>query len=147
MSDHDDDSTETRLLTAAWVAPMSAPIIRDGAVAHAGGRILAVGEATRLRRDFPHATVEDLGATTLLPGLINPHLHLELSGCTPEAAPASFVDWILSMPRRVGRQPDQRADATFEVATRAGIAQCLRFGVTCVGDISQQTHVTRPILR
>src|SRR5687768_10517030 len=114
---------------------MSAPIVRDGAIVHANGRILAVDEATRLRRDFPHATLEDLGNVTLLPGLINAHTHLELSGCTPGEAPTSFVDWILSMPRRVGRQPDQRADAVFDTATRSGIAQCLRFGVTCVADI------------
>lgn len=30
---------------------------------------------------------------------------------------------------------------------RTGVEQCLRFGVTCVGDISQQMHITRPLLK
>src|SRR5439155_25272393 len=89
----------------------------------------------------------DLGAAIVLPGLINAHTHLELSSCAAGDSPASFVDWIVSMPRRIGRAPNQRADELFAASTRMGIEQCLRFGVTCVGDISQQMHVTRPILR
>jgi cytosine/adenosine deaminase-related metal-dependent hydrolase len=135
------------LLTAAWLAPMDGPILRDGGVLHEAGRIIAVGSAQSLVRQHPDAIVHELGDVVVLPGLVNAHTHLELSGCAPGDAPTSFVDWILSMPRRIGRQPDQSADNTFEDATRAGIAQCLGFGVTCVGDISQQMHVTRRVLR
>src|SRR5205823_6032319 len=35
----------------------------------------------------------------------------------------------------------------FTAAVKAGVEQSLRFGVTCVGDISQQMHITRPALR
>jgi cytosine/adenosine deaminase-related metal-dependent hydrolase len=135
------------LLTAAWLAPMDQPILRDGGVVFANGMIIAVGEAKTLRAAHPDAAVNDLGASIILPGLVNPHTHLELSSCGSEEAPSSFVDWILSMPRRIGRQPNQRADDLFASATRGGIEQCIRFGVTCVGDISQQMHVTRSILR
>jgi cytosine/adenosine deaminase-related metal-dependent hydrolase len=135
------------LLTAAWVAPMDGPILRDAGVVHEAGRIVAVGASASLKAAHPNAIVEDLGDAVVLPGLVNAHVHLELSNCAAGEPPTSFVDWILSMPRRVGRQLNERADALFAAATEAGIAQCQRVGVTCVGDISQQMHVTRPILR
>src|SRR3954471_18009879 len=139
--------SQKTLLTAAWAAPISCPTIREGGVLFEGERLLAWDNAQILRDRNPDATVIDLGNAVVLPGLINAHTHLELSSCSPGDPPASFVDWILSMPRRIGREPNQRADDLFAASTRAGIEQCLRFGVTCVGDISQQMHVTRPILR
>ena len=143
----DRDSTETTLLSAAWVAPMSAPIIRDGAVVHAGGRIIAVDEATRLRRDFPHATLEELGDVTLLPGLVNAHTHLELSDCTCGNPPlAGFAGWLGSMLART-RLAQTDVDEKVRRATPIGVQQCLRFGVTTIGDISRQVVVTRPLLR
>ena len=139
------------LLTAAWVMPMSGPVVRDGGVVFEGDLILAIDNAQVLKdRHLDVARLVDLGAAIILPGLINAHTHLELSSCAcgdPPTSPASFVDWILSMPRRIGREVNQRADELFAASTKLGIEQCLRFGVTCVGDISQQMHVTRPILR
>jgi cytosine/adenosine deaminase-related metal-dependent hydrolase len=135
------------LLTAAWVAPMTAPLIRDGGVVFDADRIIQWGDGKSLAAAHPDATRIDLGAAVVLPGLVNAHTHLELSSCAAGNSPTSFVDWILSMPRRIGREPNQRADELFAASTRLGIEQCLRSGVTCVGDISQQMHVTRPILR
>jgi cytosine/adenosine deaminase-related metal-dependent hydrolase len=109
--------------------------------------VLEKGSFEDLNRKYPDAEVVDLGDTIAIHGLTNAHTHLELSGATCGEPPASFVDWILSMPRRVGREVHQPAHDKFAAATRTGIEQCLRFGVTCVGDISQQMHVTRPILR
>jgi cytosine/adenosine deaminase-related metal-dependent hydrolase len=143
----DPDSTETTLLTAAWVAPMSAPIIRDGGVVHAAGRIIAVGDAKQLATDFPHATVEDLGDVTLLPGLVNAHTHLELSDCACGPPPlGGFADWLGSMLSRT-RLPPNELEQNVRRAVPIGVEQSLRFGVTTVGDISRQVHVTRPLLR
>jgi cytosine/adenosine deaminase-related metal-dependent hydrolase len=129
------------LLTAAWVAPMSGPILRDSGVLIDAGRIVRWGIT-----DAPGAVRLDLGNAIILPGLINAHTHLELSSCSSGESPTSFVDWILSMPRHIGREPNQQGDDLFAASTRLGIGQCLRFGVTWVADISQQMHVTRPIL-
>lgn len=129
-----------KILAAAWIAPMSSPIFRDGAIAIAEGKIVAVGDAGKIRSEYPGAEMTDLGDSILLPGLINPHTHLELSDCTPGGSSAdSFTDWILTMRQRSGA-------GDFAAATRAGIAQCLRFGITTVGDITQQIQITRPIL-
>ena len=49
------------LLTAAWVAPMDGPILRDAGVVHEAGRIIAVGDARSLAKSHPDATVEEFG--------------------------------------------------------------------------------------
>ena len=135
------------LLTAAWVAPMDRPMIRDGGVVFARGTIVDVGDARSLRAAHPDAAVEDLGAAVVMPGLVNPHTHLELSHCDPGDPPASFCDWIIALADRSGRNSGIPHERLYGDATRRGIQQCLAFGVTCVGDISQQMHITRPILR
>jgi aminodeoxyfutalosine deaminase len=131
----------TTVLTAAFVAPMDGPLIRDGAVAFEDGRILSVDGIKTIRNQNPNSEIIDAGNTVILPGLVNAHAHLELSGCTAGDPPASFTDWIGSIPARIGPQPD------FAAAARAGAQQSVRFGVTTVGDISQQCHLTRPALR
>jgi cytosine/adenosine deaminase-related metal-dependent hydrolase len=125
---------------------MDRQMIRDGAVVFDEGVILAIGSAAEMARAHPDAALEDLGEGILLPGLVNAHTHLELSGCAADTfAGATFADWILSLRSRM-----TAAGATLEEAAaagvRAGARQCLRFGVTTVGDITQHGHITRPLL-
>jgi len=124
---------------------MSLPIIRSGAVAIADGRIVDVGPDSDVASRHPSATVEDLGPMLLLPGLVNAHVHLELSDLTPGGPPVSFVDWLLSVIAK-GPPPASEGEARVASATRTGVAQCLRFGVTTVGDITRFPQVTRQIL-
>jgi len=136
------------LISAAAVAPMDRPIIRDAGVFCAAGRIIAVGPISEIRRSLPPHEELHLGHALLLPGLINAHVHLELSGCDSSDSPGgnSFGDWIRSLPQRTGRltpEYPQRVAAAVEV----GVQQCLRYGVTAVGDISAQPDITRPLLR
>ena len=95
MSSTNTDNPST-LITAAWVAPITSATIGDGAVLITGDRIAAVGPAARLRRDHPDATIHDAGDVVLLPGLVNAHAHLELSGCTAGDAPASFAEFAVN---------------------------------------------------
>jgi cytosine/adenosine deaminase-related metal-dependent hydrolase len=135
-------------LRASFVAPIDQPILRDAAIVCAAGHILEVGPDNTLIKSHPDARVHDFGNAVILPGLVNPHTHLELSGCTAGDSPGgSFADWIMSLPRRIGRETGKSPEELFGPATRRGIQQCLRFGVTTVGDISQQMHITRPIIR
>ncbi len=132
-----------KLIHAAWVFTPGKPgetLIANAAVVFEAGRILAVGPILEMRRDHADAQIIDATDSILLPGLVNPHTHLELSLCSNCPASASFTDWLLSLAGRIGSARD------FGSATRAGIAQCIRFGVTTVGDISQQMQITRPIL-
>jgi len=136
------------LITAAVVAPMDRPIIREAGVLVAAGRVIALGPLSEIQRSLPPHEELHLGHAVLLPGLINAHVHLELSGCDSSDSPGggSFTDWIMSLPSRTRRlQPDYAE--RLAVAVDAGAKQCLRYGVTAVGDITAPPHLTRPLLR
>lgn len=129
------------LLRAAWVAPMDRPVFRDGAILVDSGRIVAVGHAREFERSTPSFAVRDLGDVIVLPGLVNPHTHLELSHLTSPADPGRFTDWLTSV---IGSAGDA---AVAGAAARRGAAESIRFGVTTVGDISRHCAATRAALR
>jgi len=87
------------LFLAPWVVPVSSPVIMDGAVAIHDGRVLAVGDASILQTQFTEARVQRCQGV-LLPGLVNAHIHLELSAYHHIAQPTldqSFCDWIRAL--------------------------------------------------
>jgi cytosine/adenosine deaminase-related metal-dependent hydrolase len=113
-------------VTARWVFPVSGPPLEGGRVTIQGERIVAVEPRGR-RADV------DLGDAAILPGLVNAHTHLDLSGMRDLAPPSpDFTGWLRQViAHRRGRSPEQvRADV------EAGLAECLRCGTTLLGDIS-----------
>jgi cytosine/adenosine deaminase-related metal-dependent hydrolase len=119
----------TWTVTARWVFPVAAPPLERGTVTIAGGRIAAVE---------PHGTRQadvDLGDVALLPGLVNAHTHLDLTGLRGRVPYAGdFTDWLRAVIRhRRGLSPEQ-AEADIRLGLRESIAR----GVTLVGDISGQ---------
>lgn len=134
------------LLRAAWVAPMDGPPIREGAILFDRGVILQVGPGDVLAKAHRDAQIIEHPDKTILPGLINAHTHLELSEFSCGKAPEDFVEWLM---RLVPRGPVD-LDAIHKSVARSvpiGVEQCLRFGVTCVGDISRHCAVSRSLLR
>ncbi len=82
------------LYLADVVLPVSSPPLLRGAVRVEGPEIIAVGPASKLTAQ-PGETVTDLGACTLLPGLINAHCHLDYTRFKGTIAPKqSFTEWI-----------------------------------------------------
>src|SRR5947207_2077032 len=116
---------------------MNAAAVRDGGVLSQGDRIVGLGAGSTLRHDHPGATVHDYGAAVILPGLVNAHTHLELSHLSPPQRVRSFPDWLLTV-----MAPGPGGDD----ALRRGVQECLRFGVTCVGDISRDPPAARRVL-
>jgi 5-methylthioadenosine/S-adenosylhomocysteine deaminase len=118
---------------ARWVLPMTSPPIRDGAVVIEGDCIIAVGEWKEIAREFP-AEVWEFPDGVLMPGLVNPHTHLENTNFAETIkCPQTFNKWLLQMVRLVRSQ-------TFEDALQAsvrGIEQLTKFGVTCIGEFSR----------
>jgi cytosine/adenosine deaminase-related metal-dependent hydrolase len=141
-----DEASGKTLLRAAWVAPMDGPPIRDGAIVFDRGVILQVGSADSLTKLHPDAHLVERPDETILPGLVNAHTHLELSEYACGQAPGDFVEWLM---RLVPRGPLNLEAIHKSVAQSVpiGVGQCLRFGVTCVGDISRHSGVSRPLLR
>jgi 5-methylthioadenosine/S-adenosylhomocysteine deaminase len=113
--------------SADWVLPVEGEPIRDGAVAVAGGRIEAVGTAEDL------GTGERFEGSAIVPGFVNAHSHLEYSVYAAFGdGLADFGDWLaLHIERK------QRIDHDDVLAiARHGAAECLRSGITCLGDAS-----------
>ncbi len=115
---------------ADLVCPVEGPPIRRGAILTAAGRILAVGEESFVRPAKPVAHERDFGRAILLPGLVNAHTHLELSGLARKPGP--MEEWIVLLVREVREWPAH----LFLASARIGVAESLAAGVTCVGDVS-----------
>src|SRR4051812_43166398 len=82
-----DDASWT--LTARWVFPVTGPPLEYGVVAIEGERIAAV---TARRSRTPDL---DLGDVAIVPGFVNAHTHLDLTGMRGLAPPsADFTGWL-----------------------------------------------------
>lgn len=87
------------LLRAAKVAPMTPgrPLIQDGAVAHDGTKILAVGHFCEIKGQWA-GPVRDLGDVTLAPAALNAHTHLEMTHLLGRVERgAGFAAWARSL--------------------------------------------------
>lgn len=121
------------ILTARLLLPISGPPLLDGGLVIRDGVIRAVGPASALIRDFPSEPHEDLGSAILLPGLVNAHTHLELTGLHGRLPLGrSFTEWAVAL---LTLRP-ALDDAFFGASASEGVATLLRSGVTCVADIT-----------
>ena len=57
---------------------------QQGALLVSGAVIKEIGDATRVKRENPYATIVDCGKSYISPGFVNPHEHLDHSGGTPD---------------------------------------------------------------
>ena len=114
------------LYLADVVLPISSPPIAQGAVRVEGSEIIAVGPASALSPQ-PGETVTNLGASTLLPGLINAHCHLDYTRFKGTIAPKqSFTEWIKNINAlRRSFSTDDYIDSIaegFELLQQAGVS-------------------------
>jgi cytosine/adenosine deaminase-related metal-dependent hydrolase len=115
-------------LTARWVFPIDSPPIEHGVVRILGERIHDVGPPGG-RADI------DLGNVAVLPGLVNAHAHLDLTGLRGQVPfTGDFTDWL----RAVIAHRRQRSAEQVQQDVRDGIRECLQHGVTLLGDISDR---------
>jgi cytosine/adenosine deaminase-related metal-dependent hydrolase len=107
-----------------------------GAVAVVGDRVLVAGPAGAVLDQIPpDASRIDLPDHLLLPGLVNAHVHLDLTDIGPLPYPGSFIDWIRHIIAHRPRTPDAIASA---VARGAALSRSA--GVLTVGDIAGELH-------
>ena len=112
---------------ARWVVPVTAPPVRDGAVAVQNGRIAYVGPAL----DAPAGDRHELGDALMLPGLVNTHTHLELTAMRGFLEDLPFAEWIVRLQRAKTTvlTPESMLDAA-----KLGLAEGLLAGITTYAD-------------
>ena len=115
-----------RILSADWVLPVEGAPIENGAVAIRDGRIEAVGTASELGEG------ERFDGAAIVPGFVNAHTHLEYAVYAGFGDGLAFAPWIALHVERKRRL--ERED--MEAIARLGAAECLRSGVTTVGDLA-----------
>ncbi|HEX9166576.1 MAG TPA: amidohydrolase family protein [Gemmatimonadales bacterium] len=116
-------------LSADWLVPIVGPPVRDGAVlVGEDGRIAAAGPDSAV--PAPPGIPAHRHPGVILPGLVNAHTHLELTGWRDVAPPDDFPTWI----RTIRRRKEARTAAEYLDAARAGLRACWAGGVTTIAD-------------
>ena len=119
-----------RRLSADWLIPVRGDPVRGGALLIGeDGRIASAGPAADVPAPSGISSHHFSGAA-LVPGLVNAHTHLELTGFAGQVSDPDFAGWIA----RLRRLKETRSPAEFRAAARQGLADCFAAGVTTVAD-------------
>lgn len=130
-----------RRLAARWLIPVEGAPIENGALLiGSNGKIAAVGPDRSVPRPSDVAA-EDFGEAVIVPGLINTHTHLELTGFADQIREREFPDWI----RRLRDLKATRAPEEYEDAARRGLQACYAGGVTTIADTGDSGAVIRAL--
>ncbi|MCU1501519.1 MAG: putative hydrolase [Ilumatobacteraceae bacterium] len=119
-----------------------ARVIADGAVAVAGGEIVAIGPFADLRADAPRAQVIGSVDALVTPGYVNAHQHLTgdrlIASCIPDDidSQAAIFDWAVPVHTAHTGDDDELS------ATLASIA-AVRNGITCTIEAGTVAHPDR----
>ena len=120
---------DTRTFTARWILPVTGPVLKHGTITVRGEQIESVHPFGEQTAD------EDFGDAVIIPGLVNAHTHLDLSGAAGQTIPVTgepFPEWLSRVIAfRRSRTPEQTA-----ADIQRGLAESLGHGVTLLGDIS-----------
>lgn len=124
-----------RGIAASWVVTgdASAPPIEHGAVLlDAANKVVAVGPSERLRGEHPGVAWETKRAV-LMPGLVNAHVHLELSALRGQVPGGKgFVPWVTElMAVRQRFAPEQDIEALDHA-----VSDLLAAGTVAVGEVT-----------
>lgn len=118
-------------LTARWIFPASGPPLPRGTVTYADDKIVSVDPAGVRTADV------DLGNAAIVPGLVNAHTHLDLTGARgqiPPTDPDHFCDWLRGViAYRKTRSEQETINDCYD-----GLDECLRYGTTLIGDIAAE---------
>jgi cytosine/adenosine deaminase-related metal-dependent hydrolase len=121
--------------------PIAGPPVRDGWVAVEHGLVVATGRGAP---GLPEAESAGPAFSTqaILPGLVNAHIHLELSWMEGQVPPAAampqWVERLMALRRTVGHEPPEPIEQAVR-QVRAG-------GTALVGDVTNTLSAYGPLL-
>lgn len=127
-----------KIYTVRYILPVSGPIIEEGGMVVENGIILAVGDKSDVIKKFPGSEHIDLGFIALLPGLINAHVHLELTNLGPRTRGTKlpFPFWLFGLV--VGTRI--RTQRYFNFSLKKGLNLLKKGGTTTAGHIATFTR-------
>ncbi len=130
---------------ARHVLPVASPPIENGAVAVEGERVIAVGPGADVVAAHPQAEIRHLGQAVLMPGLINAHVHLELSWLGDDPLPGGdYMRWLRSLTERRDAHEDEPARwRAAELAVETIEAK----GTVGVGDTANEIWIASVLAR
>ncbi len=117
-------------------------VLRNGAVAIAGDRIVAVGGFGELRARHPDATVVGDGTGIVTPGYVNAHQHLTgdrlVQSCIPDAIDSQVAIFDWAVPVHAAHTGDDD-----ELSATLGALAAVTNGVTCTVEAGTVAHPHR----
>lgn len=127
-----------RIYSAPWVVPVEGPVIQHGSVVVADGRIVDLGKREDIVHIYCHCP-EIFYSCVLMPGLVNAHMHLELSHLQQSLClrpEEKFTDWIDAL---IARRAAEKNDREKIVSGfRTALQNQYRQGVVLLGDIGNE---------
>ena len=120
---------DSRTFTARWILPVAGPPLERGTITVRGELIESV-EPIGVR--IPD---EDFGDAVVIPGLVNAHTHLDLTGAGELArrdATEVFPEWLKRVIDFRGSRTPEQVDSDIQ----RGLKESLKHGVTLLGDIA-----------
>lgn len=128
------------IISAPWIVPIDTPVIRDGCIVVADGRIIDIGKREDIVLKYPQSPVTSYPCV-LMPGLVNAHMHLELSHLKNTIEPVanqSFTDWIDSL-IEIRAAKEYSLDTIVDSFT-AALQDQHNSGVALIGDIGNEYY-------
>jgi aminodeoxyfutalosine deaminase len=89
-------NSSRHIYRAPWIIPVTAPVLRDGAIVVNKDSIVDFGSYADVSSRFPDIPHTECRGV-LLPALVNAHIHLDLSvygPVPPESTKSTMCDWI-----------------------------------------------------
>jgi cytosine/adenosine deaminase-related metal-dependent hydrolase len=126
------------VLRALAVLTGTGRMIAPGAVGVRQGRISSVGSWDEVGDDA--GRVETYQNAILIPGLVNAHAHLDLSGLSgPIPCDGDFVEWLMQVGKSRFQEPGRQSGIVEALGSLA------RSGVTALGDIAATGQSLKPL--
>ena len=123
-----------KVYLAQWLVTQddARTVLEDAALAVEGGLVADAGPASDVLARHPGAEVDDLGASVVLPGLIDAHTHVPMSAMRGAADDKELFAWLHEdiFPREARWEP-----ALLRVSALLSFAEMIRTGTTAFWDM------------
>lgn len=123
------------IISADKILPITSPPCNRSAVVIDGDTIIEVGDTESIKQNHKGSTVLSLTDVILMPGLINTHIHLELSGFAGLMSEKNdFFDWV----ERLIAVKLTTQKESYQSGSLRGLKELSRTGTTTVGEITSE---------